>query len=88
MKIVQAFNQETREGERFAGGVQRALFGIASGAQERLIHVALQTHMQAQVTAGLSQGERILLKRQQRSDVQESAGQRGNTTRFRRGPQL
>jgi macrolide-specific efflux system membrane fusion protein len=85
---AEALSQRVPQEDNDQGKAYRVQVLTASGAQERLIHIALQTHMQAHVTAGLSQGERILLKRPQRFEVQENAARRDNTTRFRRGPQL
>ncbi len=56
--------------------------------EERIIHVGLVTRAQAQVTDGLTPGERILLPRQEGT---APAGQQQNQQRrpgFTRGPQL
>jgi macrolide-specific efflux system membrane fusion protein len=71
---------------------------VAAGQSEReqrTIHVGLQTRTQAEVIAGLQEGERIYLNRPTAAATRTTtAGQqqggtnRPNTQRFNRGPQL
>jgi macrolide-specific efflux system membrane fusion protein len=64
--------------------------GGESGREQRLIHVGLQTRTQAEVTAGLQEGERIYLSRPAGAPARTAANasNRPNTGRFNRGPQL
>ena len=63
-----------------------------TGREQRLIHVGLQTRAQAEVTAGLKEGERIFVNRPagtaNRSAGQQQGANRANAPRFNRGPQL
>ena len=66
----------------------------AGGREQRLIHVGLQTRTQAEVIAGLQEGERIYLSRpgptaaRTASAPQQGGANRPNAQRFNRGPQL
>jgi macrolide-specific efflux system membrane fusion protein len=75
------------------GKAYRVSVATATGREQRLIHVGLQTRTQAEVTAGLTDGERIFLDRPAASPVRSAGGaQSGNPNRgaqrFNRGPQL
>jgi macrolide-specific efflux system membrane fusion protein len=75
------------------GKAYRVSVATATGREQRLIHVGLQTRTQAEVTAGLTEGERIFLDRPAASPVRSAGGaQSGNPNRgaqrFNRGPQL
>jgi membrane fusion protein, macrolide-specific efflux system len=63
------------------------------GREQRLLHVGLQTRTQAEVIAGLQEGERIILNRPaagptRTASTQQPGNNRGNPQRFNRGPQL
>ncbi len=68
------------------------LAGGEKGREQRLIHVGLQTRTQAEVTAGLQEGERIYLNRPAGAPTRTAAGpsqaNRPGGGRFNRGPQL
>jgi macrolide-specific efflux system membrane fusion protein len=70
------------------GKAYRVSVVAGRGNEERVIHVGLQTRAQAEVTAGLEPGDRILANRPQGqgSATAPNSGQRG--ARFNRGPQL
>jgi membrane fusion protein, macrolide-specific efflux system len=66
-----------------------------NGREQRTIHVGLQTRTQAEVTAGLEEGERIYLNRPAGApnrtagaQQQQGTANRPNAQRFNRGPQL
>ena len=66
----------------------------ATGREQRLIHVGLQTRTQAEVIDGLQEGERIFLNRpagtptRTASGAQQSNANRGGAQRFNSGPRL
>jgi macrolide-specific efflux system membrane fusion protein len=75
------------------GKAYRVSVANGTGREQRLIHVGLQTRTQAEVTAGLTEGERIFLNRPAGSPTRTATGaQPGNPNRgaqrFNRGPQL
>ena len=70
------------------GKAYRVRVMTESGPQERLIHTGLQTRTQAQVTAGLESGERILLKRPPAANTQRAGMPGGGMGRFGGGPRL
>lgn len=59
-----------------------------SGRERRVIYVGLQTRTHTQVTAGLTEGERILVNRPDGSVPPQSNTPRNNAGHFNRGPQL
>jgi macrolide-specific efflux system membrane fusion protein len=75
-----------------SGKAYRITVVTDKGREQRLIHVGLQTRTQAEVTAGLEPGERILVSRPQGQGTAtaQNTPQRGgnNAPRFNRGPQL
>ena len=75
--------------ENDAGKAYRVTVVANSGREQRVIHVGLQTRAQAQVTDGLTVGERVLVNRPQSSGTpQQNAARNNNAPRFNRGPQL
>ncbi|HET9414942.1 MAG TPA: hypothetical protein VFO74_12580, partial [Pseudolabrys sp.] len=72
------------------GKAYRVPVATEAGREQRLIHVGLQTRTQAEVTAGLTEGERIFLNRPAGSPVRVAGGAQSNrgAQRFNRGPQL
>jgi macrolide-specific efflux system membrane fusion protein len=74
------------------GKAYRVSVAGETGREQRLIHVGLQTRTQAEVTAGLKEGERIFVNRPagtvNRSAGQQQGANRANAPRFNRGPQL
>jgi macrolide-specific efflux system membrane fusion protein len=75
------------------GKAYRVSVGNGSAREQRLIHVGLQTRAQAEVTAGLKEGDWIFVNRPAVSANRNGAGQpqannRGSAQRFNRGPQL
>jgi hypothetical protein len=74
-----------------SGKAYRVTVVTDKGREQRVIHVGLQTRTQAEVTAGLNPGERILVSRPQGQGTAtaQNSGQRGaNAPRLNRGPQL
>jgi macrolide-specific efflux system membrane fusion protein len=75
------------------GKAYRVSVANPSGREQRVIHVGLQTRTQAEVTAGLNEGERIFVNRpagtaNRNAAAQQQAGSRAGAQRFNRGPQL
>jgi macrolide-specific efflux system membrane fusion protein len=75
-----------------SGKAYRVTVLTDKGREQRIIHVGLQTRTQAEVTAGLEPGERILVNRPQgqATATAQNNPQRGgnNAPRFNRSPQL
>jgi membrane fusion protein, macrolide-specific efflux system len=75
-----------------SGKAYRVTVLTDKGREQRIIHVGLQTRTQAEVTAGLEPGERILVSRPQvqGTATAQNTPQRGgnNAPRLNRGPQL
>jgi hypothetical protein len=75
-----------------SGKAYRVTVVTDKGREQRIINVGLQTRTQAEVTAGLEPGERILVSRPQGQGTAtaQTTPQRGgnNAPRFNRGPQL
>jgi macrolide-specific efflux system membrane fusion protein len=80
------------EQDNDSGKAYRVTLMTETGREQRVIHVGLQTRTQAEVTAGLEPGERILVSRPQgqgTATVQNSRARAGsNAPRLNRGPQL
>jgi macrolide-specific efflux system membrane fusion protein len=70
------------------GKAYRVSVATASGREQRLIRIGLQTRTQAEVKDGLQVGERILVNRPQSSTAPASSQPRASANRFNRGPQL
>jgi macrolide-specific efflux system membrane fusion protein len=75
------------------GKAYRVSIDGANGREQRVIHVGLQTRTQAEVTAGLTEGERIFVNRpagaaNRNAVAQQQGGNRAGAQRFNRGPQL
>jgi macrolide-specific efflux system membrane fusion protein len=73
------------------GKAYRVMVATAKGQEPRLVHVGLQTRTQAEVVAGLEEGEKIALSRPTGASNPASRSnnqQRANAPRFNRGPQL
>jgi macrolide-specific efflux system membrane fusion protein len=68
------------------GKAYRVSLLTSTGRQSRTIHVGLQTRTQAEVTDGLSEGDRIAAGRS--AGGNQSSNRRGNAARFNRGPRL
>jgi macrolide-specific efflux system membrane fusion protein len=85
---AEALSQYVPQRDNDSGKAYRIQVLTDAGAEERFIHVGLQTRTQAQVTAGLDAGDRILLKRPTRSETVHSSARRDGAGRFNRGPQL
>lgn len=85
---VEALNRRVPDEDNDSGKAYRVRVLTEAGPQERVIHAGLQTRTQAQVTAGLAEGERVLIKRPTVSEVSRNdAGGRG-MRRFGGGPRL
>jgi macrolide-specific efflux system membrane fusion protein len=86
----EALGQRAPREDTEKGKAYRVRVLTESGSQERVIHVGLQTRTQAQVMAGLEEGERILIQRAPASNAQRAGAQRGATgaARFGGGPRL
>jgi macrolide-specific efflux system membrane fusion protein len=84
---AEALSQRVPEKDNANGKAYRVRVVTESGPQERLVHTGLQTRTQAQVTAGLASGERILLKRPSATSTQRSGMPGGGMRRFG-GPRL
>jgi len=69
------------------GKAYRVSVVTASGQEQRVIHVGLQTRTQAQVTDGLTAGEQVLVNRPQSSATAQTNASRNNGPRLP-GPQL
>lgn len=85
---AEALSQRVAEKDNEKGKAYRVRVLTASGPEERVIHAGLQTRTQAQVTAGLEIGERILLKRPPATDTQRASMPGGGRGRFGGGPRL
>lgn len=59
---AEALSQRVPEQDSDSGKAYRVRVLTSDGPQDRVIHTGLQTRTQAQVTAGLAEGERILLE--------------------------
>ena len=77
------------------GKAYRISVAGATGREQRLIHVGLQTRTQAEVIDGLQEGERIYLNRPAGTPTRTAAGgaqqgnaNRGGAQRFNSGPRL
>lgn len=71
------------------GKAYRVSVVTPTGREPRIIHVGLVTRTQAEVTAGLNQGDQIATSRAGGgAGNNQAGGQRGNGPRFNRGPQL
>ena len=70
------------------GKAYRVSVMTETGREPRIIHVGLQTRTQAEVTAGLKAGERVLVNRPQTGAAPADNQQRVRANRFNRGPQL
>jgi len=77
------------------GKAYRVSVAGATGREQRLIHVGLQTRTQAEVIDGLQEGERIYLNRPAGTPTRTAAGgapqgnaNRGGAQRFNSGPRL
>lgn len=74
------------------GKAYRVAVVTETGREPRLIHVGLQTRTQAEVVAGLREGERLALNRPagsaSQSNGQPRANNGRNTPRYNRGPRL
>src|ERR671922_925135 len=75
----EALGQRAPREDTEKGKAYRVRVLTESGSQERVIHVGLQTRTQAQVMAGLEEGERILIQRAPASNAQRAGAQRGAT---------
>lgn len=85
---AEALNQRVPDADNDMGRAYRVRILTESGPAERVIHAGLQTRTQAQVTAGLEEGERLLVKRPGVSDAPENDLRRGGLRRFGGGPRL
>jgi macrolide-specific efflux system membrane fusion protein len=85
---AEALSQRVPEADNETGKAYRVQVLTESGPDERLIYTGLQTRTQAQVTAGLEKGERILVKRPPVSDAPRGGTAGGGMRRFSRGPLL
>lgn len=71
------------------GKAYRVSVVTPGGREPRTIHVGLLTRTQAEVTDGLSEGDQVVTARPGSGNGRNQAGgQRSNTPRFNRGPQL
>lgn len=85
---AEALSQRIPEKDNEKGKAYHVRVLTASGPEERVIHAGLQTRTQAQVTAGLEIGERILLKRPPTTNTQRANMPGGGMGRFGGGPRL
>jgi macrolide-specific efflux system membrane fusion protein len=85
---AEALNQRVPDADNDMGKAYQVRILTESGLEERVIHAGLQTRTQAQVTAGLEAGERILVKRPGVSDAPESDRRRDGLRRFGGGLRL
>ncbi|MGH7964445.1 MAG: HlyD family efflux transporter periplasmic adaptor subunit, partial [Candidatus Binatia bacterium] len=85
---AEVLSQRVPDADNDRGKAYRVRVLTESGPEERVIHAGLQTRTQAQVTAGLEEGERILVKRPVVSDAPENGARRGGMQRFGGGPRL
>jgi macrolide-specific efflux system membrane fusion protein len=87
---VEALTQRVPREDNGNGRAYRVRVLTESGPEDRIIHTGLQNRTQAQVTAGLESGERILVQRVPLSNQQRGGTQRSTagTGRFGGGPRL
>lgn len=89
---AEALSQPVPQRDNDNGKAYRVRVLTQSGPEERLIYTGLQNRTQAQVTAGLEAGERILVLRPSgpASNTQRAGSQRGaaGAGRFSGGPRL
>jgi macrolide-specific efflux system membrane fusion protein len=85
---AEALSQRVPEEDNEKGKAYRVRVLTELGPEERLIHAGLQSRTQAQVTAGLESGERILLKRPPATNTQRASMPGGGMGRFGGGPRL
>lgn len=85
---AEALSERVPEEDNEKGKAYRVRVLTESGPEERLIHAGLQTRTQAQVTAGLEGGERILIKRPPTADAPKGGTAGGGMGRFGGGPRL
>src|SRR5438132_1113452 len=86
---AEALTRRAANQDNDAGKAYRVTVVANSGQEQRVIHVGLQTRAQAQVTDGLTVGERVLVNRPQSSGTpQQNAARNNNAPRFNRGPPL
>ncbi len=85
---AEALSQRVPEQDNEKGKAYRVRVLTTSGPEERVIHAGLQTRTQAQVTAGLESGERILLKCPPTTTTQRASTPGGGMGRFGGGPRL
>ncbi|MGE0820731.1 MAG: efflux RND transporter periplasmic adaptor subunit [Candidatus Binatia bacterium] len=84
---AESLSQRVPDADNEKGKAYRVWVVTESGPEERVIHTGLQTRTQAQVTAGLENGERILLKRPSTASTQRTRTAGGGMRRFG-GPRL
>ncbi len=70
------------------GKAYRVSVVTPTGREPRTIHIGLLTRTQAEVTEGLNEGDQIATSRPGGAGGIQAGGQRNNTPRFNRGPQL
>jgi len=89
---AEALTHPLPEQNNNSGKAYRITVLTEEGRDHRVIHVGLQTRTQAEVTAGLNPGERILVSRPQGQGTATAQNSRprasNNTPRLNRGPQL
>jgi macrolide-specific efflux system membrane fusion protein len=86
---AEALTRRAANEDNDTGKAYRVTVVTNAGREQRIIHVGLQTRAQAQVTDGLTVGERVLVNRPQSSGTpQQNATRNNNAPRFNRGPQL
>lgn len=85
---AEALNRRVPDEDSDRGKAYRVRVLTESGPEERVIHAGLQTRTQAEVTAGLAEGERILIKRPPASDVPKNDASGRGMRRFGGGPRL
>lgn len=87
---AQVLTRRITNGDNEKGKAYRIAILTPTGPQSRIIHVGLQTRTQAEVTEGLSEGDRIAAGRSAGASGSgtPSSNRRGNASRFNRGPRL
>jgi macrolide-specific efflux system membrane fusion protein len=92
---AEALTRRAPDQDNEKGKAYRVLVQTASGREQRVIHVGLQTRAQAEVTDGLGAGERVFVSRpEETASAASGAGRnnggtgRPNAPRYNRGPQL
>jgi macrolide-specific efflux system membrane fusion protein len=89
---AEALTRRLSEHDNESRKAYRVTVVTEKGREQRVIHVGLQTRTQAEVTAGLEPGERVLVSRPQgqgTATAQSSRPRAGNNApRLNRGPQL